>query len=52
MKLNDNVMFIRYQQAAPEARNYREKDGALCMMGCLADHMLSKVGHRCRARKH
>ncbi|RKP10883.1 armadillo-type protein [Thamnocephalis sphaerospora] len=37
-----NTTLMTYQQAAPEARNYREKDGALCMMGCLADHMLGK----------
>ncbi|KAI9597318.1 armadillo-type protein [Syncephalis fuscata] len=36
-------VLIRYQQSPVESRNPREKDGALCMMGCLADQMLSKT---------
>ncbi|KAI8053433.1 armadillo-type protein [Syncephalis plumigaleata] len=38
-----NTILMRYQQSAPESRNPREKDGALCMMGCLADQMLLKT---------
>ncbi|RKP25760.1 armadillo-type protein [Syncephalis pseudoplumigaleata] len=38
-----STTLMRYQQSPPESRNPREKDGALCMMGCLADQMLLKT---------